>query len=206
MLIKRVEAKDYKKLSKIRSSFILTPERIGKIKSAKEYSEEGFLLEEYSEEIFEKDLKKIFLIAESDSTLLGYIRIDNEIDENFINMDSKNEILWLEDTYKSIYYKIPHFELGAILVDSKSQKRGVGKLLLDYSLAAILSEIAEIQNQVTLFSFIMTQPIKNQISENFHKKNGFVKVAELKPCNMFGFKGYQSSLYAKTFGKSSNWD
>ena len=165
-------------------------------------------MDEYPEIVFSKDLSKIFLVAESYSNLLGYIRIDNEVDVDFKKFDLNGDIFWNESIYKKIYYRNPHFELGAILVDSKARGEGLGKILLDYSLAAILSEIPETQKEVTLFSFIMVEPLKNLASLKFHQKNGFAKVAELKPCDLYGFKGYKSILLAKDIKKSNskNWE
>lgn len=204
MLIRRADARDYIRLKEIRDPFVLTPELLGKVKFAKDYSKDGFLLDEYPEYIFVKDLSKIFLIAESDSNLLGYIRIDNEVDADFKRLDEQDDIKWTESNYKNIFYKNPHFELGAILVDPKARGRRLGKILLDYSLAAILSEIPEIQKEITLFSFILVEPIKNLSSLTFHEKNGFIQVAELKPCELFGFKGYKSILLAKDIKKSDS--
>jgi GNAT superfamily N-acetyltransferase len=206
MLIRRADVRDYIRLKKIRDLFVLTPELLGKLKSADDFSNDGFLLGEYLEDEYTNDLSKIFLIAESDSSLLGYIRIDNVIDPDFKKFDLHGDINWTDSDFKNKFYKTPHFELGAILVDSNERGKGVGKVLLDYSLGAILSEIPKMQKETTLFSFIMVEPIENKASVRFHQKNGFIKVAELKPCELYGFKGYKSVLLAKTIGKSKNWD
>jgi len=204
MLIRRADARDYIRLKEIRDPFVLTPELLGKVKSIKDYSKDGFLLDEYLENEFNKDLSKVFLVSESDSNLLGYIRIDNEIDRDFKKFDLEGDIVWNVPSYKGKFYITPHFELGAILIDSKERGKGLGKILLDYSIAAILSEIPEIQKETTLFSFIMVEPIKNLSSLTFHEKNGFIQVAELKPCELFGFKGYKSILLAKDIKKSDS--
>jgi len=204
MLIRTADNRNYAHLREIRDPIILTSELLGKEKSASDFSKNGFLLGEYPEDEFIIDLSKIFLIAESDSNLLGYIRIDNAIDADFKKFDLQGNINWTDLSYKNQFYKIPHFELGAILVDSKERGKGVGKVLLDYSLAAILSEIPEIQKEATLFSFIMVEPIENRASLKFHQKNGFIKVAELKPCELYGFKGYKSILLAKDIKKSDS--
>jgi ribosomal protein S18 acetylase RimI-like enzyme len=204
MLIKRAVSEDYPALEKIRDAFVLTPSLLGKEKSAKDYSKNGFLLGDYSEKTFLKDLNKIFIVAKSESGLLGYLRVDNEVDKDFKKMDEHGDINWTNQEYKKSYYQNPHFEIGAILVDSKFQNQGVGNILIDYAFASIISEIPKSQDIVTIFSFIMMEPIGNEASLRFHTKNGFIQVAELKPCDLFGFKGYKSILLAKEIKRSNS--
>ena len=106
MLIRRADIRDYGHLKEIRDSSILTPEIIGKVKSANDFSKDGFLLGEYLEDEFIKDLPRIFLIAQSDSSLLGYIRIDNTIDANFKKFDLQGDINWIDPSYKNLFHKL----------------------------------------------------------------------------------------------------
>jgi len=206
MLIRRADIRDLNAIKEIRDPFILTPERLGRVKSAEEYSKNGYLLDEYPENIFIEDLNKIFIVAQSESKILGYVRIDNKIDDDFKKMDELGDILWNEADFKGIYYKYPHFELGAILVEKGAQRNKVGSTLLDYALAAILAEKDVLKRDDWLFSFVMVEPIKNESSLRFHRKNGFIKIAELKPTNLFGFQGYKSILMAKSIDRAKKWD
>lgn len=202
MLIRKANIDDFKSLCIIRDPLILTPDRLSEFKTKEDFARQGYLLDEYPENVFQNDLRKIFLVSEIDSNICGYIRIDDEVENDFIQMINSGEIIWLDDGFKKKYCKLPHYEVGAILVDLKSHQKGIGKMLLDSAISEILSAIPENQNEEILFSFVMIEPITNEASIKFHNKNDFIKVAEMKPCKLFGFEGYKSFLFARTIKKS----
>jgi len=192
MNLRQVKLEDFAQIEKIRSKHKLNPSLLKTKEDAQHFSKSGFLLGEYPITDFINDLNKIFIVAEEDSKILGYIRIDDFLDKDFIELDIGNKIIWKEVKYKKHYYIEPHYELGAILVDESCRGKNVGGSLLEDAIKRIQEKKGNM-----LFSFVVTSPVENTASLQFHKGKDFVEVANLTSIDLFGYNNYSCILFVK---------
>jgi len=192
MLIRQIIESDLSALSALMDRYTLKPEQIKQPQEVARMQKQGFLLGEYSLDKMRQDLNKIFLVAEEQGKVIGYTRIDEQIDPEFRKFDEQGLVDWDNDTYKQKFYESQHYVVGGLLVAKEFGRRGIA--------SAFLQKVCELLKQrkaKRLFAFIVTSPVPNVPSIQFHLKNGFVEIARLKSTPLLGFEQYRSSLFMK---------
>ena len=186
-MIRQVKNEDFQSIKRLQKPLVLDVNRLDDDTYRWQIQENGFLVGEYTEADFKKDLNKIFLVYEISTLASGYIRIDEK--QEYQDNEKK---VWLRQDLKTIYYTSPHAEIGALAVSQENRGKGVATELLN-----------EAVNQVKgkgvshLFSIVTFAPVTNFPSMMFHEKYGFERVAFSLPSRLFGLESYQSILYGK---------
>ncbi|MFH0750097.1 MAG: GNAT family N-acetyltransferase [Candidatus Gottesmanbacteria bacterium] len=146
----------------------------------------GFLLNgEYSIEDHIRDLQKIFLVYEYEGKVVGFVRIDDKPE-----MKETNNIYWFRPAMKSIYFSIPHADIGGIMVATTVRNMGFASMMLQEAIFKIKDK-----NIKYLFSFVALSPVTNIPSLLFHEKNGFERIAIVTHASLFHMNHYQSFLF-----------
>lgn len=193
MLIKKAEAKDLLALTAFINANTLDVSKITSADYISKIENEGFLIGGVNEEYLSKYLGNIYLAFSDNNEMIGYIRIEEGHDEDFVRMTSSDEIEWIDEKFKIEYLHEPHFELGGLLVSREYANQGIGQQL--YNVAESEAKKINIDN---IYSFVATNPYKNKPSLHFHEKNGFKVVAKLKKTQLYGLDYYQSVLLVKS--------
>jgi N-acetylglutamate synthase-like GNAT family acetyltransferase len=192
MYIRQAKEKDLPELIELINSHVLLPNRINDHSYISSLKQTGFLVGQVTLNELLKDLHKVFLIVKEQRHIIGYIRIDEEIDGVFMDLDTKNLIEWVHKDFKKKYYFKNHFEVGGILVLTDYGRRNIGHDLLHKALVEL-----KYKNLQAIFSFVPIHPVANEPSLKFHLKNGFKIIAKLKPVKLWGMDNYQSVLLMK---------
>ncbi len=187
-MVRPARLNDFSQIKYIKDTLALDVAEI----STKEYrfkvQKEGFLLKSpTTEESFQNDLHKIFLIGEQDDVCVGYIRVD-EIPE--ISRDTG--IFWLRPELEESYFTLPHACIGGLGILQEGRGIGLAKELLRQT-----EEKVKAKETSYIFSFVVLSPVTNTASILFHEKNGFERAATTFPRKLFEMEGYQSILYCK---------
>ena len=148
----------------------------------------GFLLPtELSREDFQHELHKYFVAEDESQHLSGYLKL-----EDHQELEEGEAINWCKPELEAAYLSKPHADIGGIAVDPQKAGRGIASAMLH-----IAEGRAVALGNTYLFAFVVSAPIKNLPSMSFHEKNGFERIAILKPETLFGIENYQSILYGK---------
>lgn len=187
-MIRHASPQDFEAVKSIKQSLGIKREQLQDEEYKFSLQKSGFLLfPDLDRPDFEKDLKKLFLVYEEESTVVGYVRIDTKQE-----MDQGHSPLWFREDLKSTYFSHPHADIGGIAVSPAASHKGVGTALLK----AVEKELKK-QNVPYIFSFVVFSPITNIPSILFHEKHGFERIALTHYPKLFGMKNYQSILYGK---------
>lgn len=184
--IRRACPKDFEAIKQIIDNLTLDPQRLQDQEYKNMLESNGFLIpRKFSKEKFQNQK---FLIYQKDNHILGFLKIENQQELPFPFLAN-----WNKPDLKEEYFSKPHFDIGIIATAPNTQKSGIATSLLNEAI-----NIAQNQDISYLFSFIVISPLINYPSIQFHKKNGFEKIAILKKIPfLFSLKNYQSNLYAK---------
>ena len=165
----------------------------GPITESNKVSTSGFLL---GGPISQADFDKAIFaeICLNDNVPVGVIRID-QVSKTFVGDFSLN---WVVE--KGIRFQaqtvfesnnLDSAELGVIAIHLTHKGKGIGKRLL-----ADAEKDLKSKGIKHLFSWVGTYPL-NVTSLSFHKKNGFVIVAEYANSDEYGFTPYACTLFYK---------
>lgn len=193
MQIKKAEANDLLALSAFINENIIDISKCDSSEYRNKLENEGYLMGGVDDKFLEKFIGKIYLAFSDDNQIIGYIRIEEGHDEDFVRRNVTDGIIWIDEKFKTEYLREPHFELGGLLVSRDFANQGIGQQLYK----TVEAEAIRLQRR-NIFSFVATNPIPNKPSLHFHKKNGFKVVAELKKTELYGLKDYQSVLLVKS--------
>lgn len=131
----------------------------------------GFLIHGFSQEYIEnavKDDNFILYTALDQNEVVGYClgcrfeKLNAELQNKFVGIIGQEQV----QNNKILYYR--H-------IAKKRDVKGVGKALL----SALLND-AQQQNYQVVLAQIIKAPIRNEASENFHKKFGFEEIGIVK--------------------------
>ena len=192
MYIRQVKATELAELLQLINSNVIDPVRIADKDYISKLASEGFLVGKLHEDEIKKMLDRIFLVVTSKQRIIGYLRIDEEIDVDFKELDMQGMVDWVHTDFKKYYYQLPHYEIGGVLVTKEFSRKNIGAFLL-YKAMGML----KYKNLKYLFSFVPVSPVRNEPSLKFHLKNGFKVIAKLQPLELWGMKHYQSVLLMK---------
>ncbi len=181
--IRSAQNNDWEQIRRLQSGHQIDLNRLADEQYRQKVQASGFLIGDYSQTEFKQDQQEIFLVAEVENQIVGYLRIEHQA--NFRDNQYKK---WSNAVEREQYYVQPHAEIGAMVVDDRNRGQGIGSLLLRESISQLD------QRYSTLYSIITTGPVENQASLNFHEKMGFVQVALSLPHRLFGIDNYQSVL------------
>jgi GNAT superfamily N-acetyltransferase len=192
MYIRQVKATELAELLQLINSNVIDPVRINDKDYISKLSSEGFLVGKVHEDEIKRMLDRIFLVVTSKQRIIGYLRIDEEIDVDFKELDMQGMVDWVHTDFKKYYYQLPHYEIGGVLVTKEFSRKNIGASLLYKAM-----EMLKYKNLKYLFSFVPVSPVRNEPSLKFHLKNGFKVIAKLQPLELWGMKHYQSVLLMK---------
>lgn len=196
MYIRQVKATELDDVLQLINANVLDPFRIADKEYVAESGKDGFLIGKLRPEDIKKMLDRVFLVVTSKQKIIGYLRIDEDIDADFKDLDMQGMVDWVHTDFKKYYYQLPHFEIGGVLVSKEFGRKNIGASLLYKAM-----EILKYRNLKYLFSFVPVSPVRNEPSLRFHLKNGFKVIAKLQPLELWGMKHYQSVLLMK----ESDW-
>lgn len=187
-MIRQATKQDFEEIYKIRQSLGLKRENLTDTEYRRSIEKNGFLLfSELERTEFENDLEKIFLVAEEEGKIVGYIRIDTEQE-----LKDESHATWIRADVKPFYSSHPHADIGGIAVLPGNSHKGIGSCLLE----AAEDEVRK-KGVAYLFSFVVSAPIINKASIVFHEKHGFERIAIISVEELFELKNYESILYGK---------
>lgn len=196
MYIRQVKATELDDILQLINSNVIDPLRITDKAYVARMSDEGFLVGRLKREEITRMVDQLFLVVTSKQKVIGYLRIDEQIDSDFKDLDMQGMVDWVHTDFKKLYYQLPHFEIGGVLVSKEFGRKNIGASLLYKAM-----EMLKYKNLKYLFSFVPVSPVRNEPSLRFHLKNGFKIIAKLQPLELWGMKHYQSVLLMK----ESDW-
>lgn len=151
-------------------------------------SQTGFMVGEPHESWEEQPPLELGLCAVVNNKVVGIIRID-KADSDW--QDGHSSLGWNNcPQLEAVYNQEAYVEFGVILIDDSFAHQGVGSALFKRA-KQILAE----RGHKHLFSFVVSNPIWNEPSMRFHKKQGFQHVATFHAPLAFGMPDYQSHMF-----------
>ena len=192
MRIRQVRKTELDELLDLINSYVLDPSKI----TDKEYlirmEANGFLLGKLDKSDIVKMLERVFLVVVHEKKIIGYLRIDEEIDKDLIVLDKAHSVDWIHSDFKKYYYSNPHFEIGGVLVSKDFSRKNIGAELIYKGM-----EKLKYRNIKYIFSFVPIFPVRNEPSLRFHLKNGFKIIAKVNANRLWDINNYQSLLLMK---------
>lgn len=190
MHIRKAIHQDTTQIIAIYRKVALDRSRIGDTTYETSIQKHGFLLgletpEEYAKLITDAHL---FLVAEEDKHILGYIIADHR--EKYYDDAYKT---WFDEKAKDLYYHDQHATtIGWVAVDPKVSTKGIASAL-EHEFEHMLKQ----EGIRYLYSIVNIAPVTNCPSLVFHTKMGFRRIAMGRPRPLFGLDNYAAVLFFK---------
>lgn len=150
-------------------------------------TETGFLLERVSrEEIayhFSRPSDSVYVATDAGGKVLGFSVITTELPREI------SEVTWESDEDREWMTRKKQCHVLSVAVRPDTTGQGVAE--------AIYAELYRLYDGAVVSAFVVTKPVVNQPSLNFHEKQGFRCVGVFSRIEYRGLKGYQSRLLAR---------
>ncbi|MBN1216310.1 MAG: GNAT family N-acetyltransferase [Candidatus Lokiarchaeota archaeon] len=150
----------------------------------------GFLLGklDYNEllEIIRCDHKTFFVAKGEDKEFLGYVKIDEHIEDDILKDVKWN---WIDKNNKNDFERFQYIYISQLAIKKESSRKGIGKFIYE----TLFKKYPD-RNFV---AFVAKEPYLNRASREFHESLGFDKVGIFKRKRYLEVDNFESYFFYK---------
>lgn len=158
------------------------------VRSKATSTQHGFLLCEVTEdELLKKREEEVqyFVATGTSNEILGYVAVSTPR----ITSDFLEQVSWQDDTYKNLVTRDGNRYIQVVAVKPEHTSQGIARFLYE----SLYHEFPD-----SFFTaFVVTKPVKNLRSLDFHNKQGFQKIGTIQLEQFLDMKDYESVLLLK---------
>lgn len=150
-------------------------------------SDTGFLM-------VEQNNIKLSLIVEKESCyvvkhnnqVIGYLELENSLKGFYEHFRFQN-LIWNSGYSSEIIVGKKHIHINQVAVKKELMGKGIARFMYE--------AIESIYNDYIITSYVVTKPIENTRSINFHQSLGYKEGAVFNATEYYGFKNYSCILF-----------
>ncbi|XWK89157.1 MAG: GNAT family N-acetyltransferase [Phormidium sp.] len=152
----------------------------------------GFLLAKTTESEIQKNLyqgtNKYFLAVNFSGEVLGFLALAKpKISNEFLN-----QIIWQDDSCKDKIRSVRHLYIQVVATQLEYQGKGIAQFMY--------KSLYEKFPNSFISAFVVSKPLGNVRSIEFHEKQGFQQVGILRKDRFLDLENYESVLMFKEIG------